>query len=240
MRSNQQLKGALMETVKHERTGKSAEVRFDKKRGSFFCIIGEDHFVADNIRAVRQWAQARVKLSDAIDWIGVLEVTAPEEGEKSRRFGRRSRDDEDSTITTEMQFSAERYYIGRSAMGKWYTTTWASRDPDSQHHLADDEVIAQARDFGIATQYEDPNHYENRNRASGLKMPKFKLPHRAYNTHYLPYDEDAWAGLQVIAENVAASRITLRKLLIDKKVIESLQQIAAGTKPLLLGSGGSK
>lgn len=229
-------KGALMETVKDERTGKSAEVRFSKQHGRFFCIIGEDNIMADTIREVKQWAQKRVKLSDAVAWIAVLEVTEPED-EDRQRFGRRNRGDDDAKVETSMSFEAERYYIGRTASGKWYTTSWASRDPESKDHLADDEVIAQAREFGTATAYENPSTFGNVNRASTKAMPKFKLPHHSYRTHYLPYDEDAWQGLNVIAENIRASRATLVKLLGDKKVIESLQQIAAGTKPLLLGGG---
>lgn len=234
-----QWKGALMETVKDQRTEKTAEIRFDKKRGMFYCIIGEDNTSASDIHSVRRWAKDRIKKSDAITWMPVLEVTAPDEEAKAERYGRRNRDDMGSKIETDMEFSAERYYIGKTEAGRWYTTSWASRDPESQHHLEDDEVIAHASEFSTAQSYEDPNSYHNRNRASSTRMPKFKLPFREQhsNTHYLPYDEEAWAGLQVIAENVAASRVTLRKILTDKNVIASLQQIAAGTKPLLLGSG---
>lgn len=240
MRGSEKWKGALMETVKHERTGKTAEIRFDKKYGRFYCIIGEDNIMADTIREVRTWAQARVKLSDAVTWMPVLEVTAPDEDEQSRRFGRRSRSESDeSTISADMQFSAERYYVGRTEAGRWYTTSWESRDPESQHHLADDEVIAHAREWNVASNYESPTHYNNRNRASSGKMPKFKLPYREpdSNMHYMAYNEDAWAGLRVIAANVAESRITLRKLLIAKDAIVTLQQIAAGTKPLMLRAG---
>jgi hypothetical protein len=241
MRGSESWKGALMETVKDERTGKTAEVRFDKKKGRFFCIIGEDNIMADTIREVRSWAQARVKLSDAVTWMPVLEVTAPDEDEESRRFGRRRRSETDeSSITADMRFSAERYYVGRTEAGRWYFTSWESRDPESQQHLPDDEVIAHARDWNVAMNYESPTSYQNRNRASSGKMPKFKLPYREAdsNMHYMAYDEEAWTGLQVIAANVAASRLTLRKLLIAKDAIASLQQIAAGTKPLLLGAGG--
>jgi hypothetical protein len=228
--------GALVETLRDERTGKSAQIRLKKGGMIFTCRIDEDHISDSDGRKVRQWARERIAMSDAIEWLPVLKI----DSDCDRSFRYRGRRDEDESMDASVSLTVERFYIGRSPGGKWFETKWSTRNPDSPDYLDDAEVVAKADRFSEGNSAEDPDSYKNRHRASSAPIPKFRLPHVAGNTVYMPYNESAYQGALAILANLESTQDALKRILASKTAIANLTAIASGEAPAALLNAGPK
>lgn len=226
-------KGQIIDRITHERTGKTAEIRLDKRSLWFWCRIGEDYHESKNGDEVKEWARRIIALSDDVTWVPVLEMTASHD--EYRHSRRREEADE-----CEVKLSVDRYYVGRTPTGKWYRLSWESCDEDSARHVdpADRVKIAQKWDRG--QNHEDPDAYENREKkARGHTPGPFKLPHVHGSTTYLPYDETAYQGAATILAQLRTTAKALESLLASKKATATLQAVAGGGS-FLLTSGAKK
>jgi hypothetical protein len=226
--------GALVETITDERTGKSAQLRLDKRAMMFSCRIGEDHLSSGDGHEVRRWAKERLALSDAITWEPVLRVTV---SEGSLSYGFRHRRDDGVPTEASVEVSVHRFYIGRTEGGKWFRTAWETRDADSPKYLPDETVIAKADAFSTGNTYEDPNSYDNKRRASTAPLPRFRVPYAEGNVTLLPYDEEAYLGALRIIANIEQTRVDLVRLVATRKGIDALRSIARGETPKQLAAG---
>lgn len=230
--------GALIETVKDERTGKSAQIRYDKGKHVFWTVIGEDHFSNAAQIPVYHWIRERINKSDEIAWQPIMEFDA---GERDRygygRRGRRRESDHEGSI----QFRMTRYYVGRTESGKWFETAWDTMDDEHADYIEPELLIARAQRWSVGSDAEDPNHYNNRDRAKlGKALPQFKLPYSSGTTRYIPYDEEAWKGALIILANIENTQAMLDKLFAQKHAVTNLKAIATGTAPAALLGSGSK
>jgi hypothetical protein len=230
--------GALIQTVRDERTGKSAEIRYDKNKHVFWTVIGEDHFTDAAQIPVYHWIRNRINKSDEIAWQPIMEFDANERDRYRYGRGRRGRGQEHE-LEAQIEFRMSRYYVGRTESGKWFETSWDSMDKDHADHLEPERLIANAKSWSIGSHAEDPSYYENRERLRlGKKLPVFKLPFSEGSTRYLPYDEDAWNGALIIVENIEQTQATLDKLFSLKTAVTNLKAIATGSAPVgFIGSG---
>lgn len=226
-------KGQIIDRMVHERTGKVAEIRLDKRSLWFWCKIGDDYHESKNGDEVKEWARKIIALSDDVTWLPVLEITASHD---EFRYGRRRRGE--IVGDCEVKLAVDRYYIGRTPTGKWWRTSWESCDEDSNKYIDQYERVKQAEAFDVAKQYEDPQSYQNRGRRHA--PGQFKLPYQGGgSTVYLPYDETAYQGAVTILAQLRTTAEALQSLLASKKATATLQAVAGGGS-FLLTSGTKK
>jgi len=110
---NEQLKGRLLEVVEDPVTGRSAEIRFDKKSALFYCTILEDEKNDHDLTIVRAWARQLLRKGSVIDWTPVISV---QEGGDSYSYRDKSRKGELDEYA-ELEIEIDRFFVGKTPGG---------------------------------------------------------------------------------------------------------------------------
>lgn len=226
-------RGAVVERVVHETTGRVAEIRLDKGSMDFSCMIGEDLGTSKDGRALRDWALDCLGVieSDEIpEWLGVLEIHTSGRDRSYRQRGE---------IDTGLEITARRYWIARTPAGQWKTAKWETGDPKSHAHVPPELRFKEADRFALAEEIERGESDSGYNKRKGGPRA-FALPAVDGERTYLAYDEALWTGCKRIAAGLDEALVTLRQMLTTQDGNEAVRALGTGKGTLLLSAGEAK
>jgi hypothetical protein len=217
MRHSDKPKGSKLEIIEDAITGRSAEIRFEKSTGWFYCTILEDTKSDRDLSIVRQWAKQILSKGLSIEWTPIISVT---EGHDSYSYSERSRK-QDTDEAAEISVEIDRFFVGKTPGGVWRKLDWRLADDESDDVIPDDERLARSEKWGELKDGET------------LRLPYTSSRYRGDGS-LLRFTPETWAGLQMICAQINAQRKLLRKTLSSKEGHAQLAKYGAGDKSALL------
>lgn len=238
----QKRSGSRIETFTHRKTGRSADVRLEKRSGLFFAEIPvgpgipPDTTESRDVREVRNWLEEKLATTTndfVLDWQPVVEV-AHSDGD--RGWSRRETND------AGVRVYFERYWIALTPdQTEWRKLAWEHGDEEHSGYLEPEHRYAASERYRPGPEGERRTEREWRR---GFKEADkvFKIPFFEPNPggdprSYLPYTPALWAGLEGILAAIKDARAGVAKLIGTKAGLAVLNEIGSGKATLQLTSG---
>lgn len=239
--SDRRFKGAIVQTVRDERTKREAPMRLDKSDMTFWAMAGSEpsspYFQSKDGGEVELWLErelAKTSENDRLVWFPVVEVAVRDDNHGWSRPRTK-----DNDITTGFSVDVERYFIALTRDEReWRRLDWEQCDDDSPGCVPPNDRYAQSHNYAKAPKHE---LFKPGATTYGVRDKPFVLPSMAKlgsgAKSVLPYTPELWAGLLQVVQRIDAERAALDKLTGTKAGLDVLAKVGAGTLPLRIGAG---
>lgn len=208
--------GSKIDTVTEPKSGVTVAITLNKKTLEFSAEFADFHITDKDGEKVRDAVLWAIKERAELTWTPVIEAR------QTRNYG--SIDTGYGALpleqNEEMGLRIERFYVARKFDGNWVRAEWHTPDMERMHKA---------------------KHWYSKERdMTEIKYTANETDQRDYNNklkseYLLPYDQDLWAGLEVVLIQMKRIRELVKGLLSDEEGIQRL--IAVGNGTPLLGKG---
>ena len=232
-----QYKGAIVERVEHPATKRTGVIRLDKRSMTFFARENDtetthEPFASSSGHEVREWLLEQLKhTTDAnnLEWIPVVQI---EHGGDSHHYWRDSSKEE---FSESVKLEIKRYYLALTRdKREWRQLPWESIDSASSTCLPENERYAASRKYAEGPKSPNLNSYTH-----AFRLPAFEGRGDHRDKVVLPFTPELWDGLCLIVKRIKDAREVIAELVGTKKGVETVTEVGAGRKQLLLSSGES-